>query len=618
MSPVPEHPALPTAAADRVILFAGAAIVLAAGLAYASSFSVPFVFDDVPSILGNPTVRQLWPIWQALSPPADALGLPVGGRPLVNFSLAVNHALGGTAPAGYHAFNLAVHMAAALVLFGVVRRTLLSRPLRHEFGRTSLPFALAVASLWALHPLQTESVTYVCQRAESMMALCLLATLYAFIRSTTARASLGWQIAAVAACLTGMACKEVMVTAPLIVLLYDRTFVAGSWTDAWRLRGRFYLALATTWLLLAALVLGNVHRGGTAGFETGMTPWSYALTQAGAIVHYLQLSLWPHPLIFDYGFAVAQSISDVALPAVLVIALLTATFLALRRRPVLGFLGAWFFLILAPTSSVVPVATQTIAEHRMYLPLAAIIICVVLVLYWLAGRRAWFMCGVLVIAFGAATARRNLDYRTEIDLWRDTVSKRPGNSRAHGNLGILLYKSGHVDESLASFAQALRLRPDFPEARANLGSLFLGLGRPQEALIHTNEALRLKPDFPDAQSNRGLALKQLGRSDEAMQAFREVLRLHPNHLDAHHNLAIALLEGGELAEAIDHFATTLRLNPEFADAHSNLGVALMRAGRLPEAIPHFETALRLKPASVAAHENLAAARTQLTNNPGRP
>ena len=604
--------------ATRHLLLASGSIILITLLAYANSFSGPFVFDDVPTILENQSIRQLWPLWEALSPPIEVYGLPVGGRPLVNLSLAVNYVFGGVYPSSYHALNLTIHLGASLLLFGVVRRTLLRSPLQEHFGAASLPLSMVVAAVWSIHPLQTESVTYVCQRAESLMAVCYLGTIYSFIRSTETRSPAVWRTLAVSVCLLGMACKEVMSTAPLVLLLYDRTFFAGTLGAVWQQRRWFYFALASTWLLLGMLVLGNLQRGGTAGFGTGVDPWAYALTQAQAIVHYLRLSFWPHPLIFDYGFTVVTNPATVLAPAIVLIALLTLTINGVYRRSALGFAGAWFFIILAPTSSFVPVATQTIAEHRMYLPLAAPIALLVLGLYRITPRYTFLVCSCVIALLTFATARRNLDYQTELGLWTDTIAKRPENSRAHGNLGILLYQSGQIPAAKASFETALKLRPNFPEARANLGSLYLGQGQTHEAMVHTAEALRLRPDLPDARSNLGLILKQLGRPDEAMNEFREVLRLHPRHFDTHHNLAIALLEAGLTSEAIEHFETTIRLKPNFADAHSNLGVAFMRSNQLIKAMGSLETALRLNPASGAARENLAGVRAQLEATPQNP
>jgi hypothetical protein len=183
VDPSPESDSPPFAASRSAIWLAVACLVGAILAAYHNSFSGPFVFDDGPAILGNPTIRHLSALGEVLSPPREA-GQTVGGRPMVNLSLAVNYALGGEDVRGYHIFNLIVHTLGALALFGIVRRTLLQPVLRERFGSAATPLALAVALLWAVHPLLTESVTYVIQRAESLMGLFYLLTLYCFIRGT--------------------------------------------------------------------------------------------------------------------------------------------------------------------------------------------------------------------------------------------------------------------------------------------------------------------------------------------------------------------------------------------------------------------------------------------------
>ena len=183
---------------------------------------------------------------------------------MVNLSLAINYALGGMATWGYHALNLAIHILAGLTLFGVVRRTLLQPSLLTRFGQAALSLALAVAVIWTIHPLQTEAVTYIAQRAESLMGLFYLLTVYCFIRGTESETPGIWYKLSVAACLLGMASKEVMISAPLMVLLYDRTFVGGSFRQAWERRRPLYMGLFGTWLLLGYLVVGTHNRNRTA------------------------------------------------------------------------------------------------------------------------------------------------------------------------------------------------------------------------------------------------------------------------------------------------------------------------------------------------------------------
>ncbi len=247
-------------------------------------------------------------------------------------------------------------------------------------GAVGRPLAFSITLLWILHPLQTESVTYVSQSAESLMGLLYLLTLYCLVRRAEADGQGGrlWQCLCVAACLLGMGTKEVMVSAPLVALLYDRAFLSGSFRDAWRRRRPLYSCLAATWLPLALLVLSTHGRGGTAGFGSGVSPWpSYAMNQLQAIVHYLGLCFWPQPLIFDYGSVLSPPTLRVLPYALAIAGLLALTAWGLLRRPVLDFLGACFFLILAPSSSIIPVATEKMAEHRMYLPLIPVVLLVV-------------------------------------------------------------------------------------------------------------------------------------------------------------------------------------------------------------------------------------------------
>ena len=480
----------PDSRARRYCRFAAAGLIVLATLAaYSNSFGVPFVFDGRSTIVENPTIRHLWPLWQALSPPNH--GETVSGRPLLNLSLAVNYAAGGLKVWGYHAANLAIHLAAALLLFGILRRTFLLPALRDAWGAAATPLALAVAGLWAIHPLQTESVTYTVQRAESLAGLFYLLVLYGLIRGAQSTRAGWWYGMAALACLLGMASKEVMVSAPLIALLYDRTFLAGSFRRAWRQRSGLYLALAGTWLLLGWLVIAAGNRGVSAGFGLGVNWRAYLGMQFGAIVHYLRLCVWPSPLVLDYGVATARSAAEIVPYAVAVGALGLATVAALRRWPKIGFVGACFFAILAPTSSIVPVVTQTIAEHRMYLPLAAVLTLTLSAGYaagrglvsggWLPRFLAEIVGGCAVagaaLTLGILTFQRNADYRSDLSIWQDTIGKAPSNARAYYNLGRVLAAHGRPDEAMARYREALEILPNLRRGPRQPGHR-LGHARP--------------------------------------------------------------------------------------------------------------------------------------------
>ena len=613
--PARSEPA-PRAGAWRWLPPAG--LVLALILAYANTLHAPFLFDDTGAVLHNPTIRRLDSLAIFL-PPAD--GSTTTGRPVVNASFAFNYAVSGENVWSYHALNLAIHAAAALALFGLVRRTLASLSLNlSSFNRAAA--ALAAAALWALHPLQTESVTCIAQRTESLCGLFYLLTLYAFARATlpavqppsgwSALTPTRWLALSVVSSALGMATKEVMVTAPVLVFLFDRTFVARSFAAAWRARRIYYVALAATWLgLLALLFLGSGARGASAGFGLGVTGWTYLLKQGEAVLLYLRLAGWPYPLVLDYGTAVGRPDLLFLGQGLAVVALLAATCWALVRRPVLGFFGAWFFLILAPSSSVVPLVTQTMAEHRMYLPLAAVVVPGAVALFVRFGARAAWVLGGAILLGGAATVARNADYRDVATIWAETVRRRPDNPRAHHNLALALHRAGRLPAAHGAFARAVALDPAYVVGHYNWGVALLADDRVAEATAAFVTTVRLVPDHADAHRQLARLAEQGGRPAEAENHFNAVLRLAPDDLDAHRRLGLLLARAERLGPAEGHFRAILRLVPADADAHANLGNVLLLGGRPREAIACYEQSLRLRPADDRTRENLQLAREGL-------
>jgi len=633
----------------RHVLLAALAIVTGVTLAYQNTFTVPFLFDDNSSIRDNPSIRSLW---TSLSPAPG--GLTVSGRPLVNFTLALSYALSGTAVWGYHLINLLIHAAAACTLFGVVRRTLGRLPAGGQRGAPAFHLqedatwlALAAALLWALHPLQTESVTYIIQRAESLVGLMYLLTLWCFIRATNPGAAKIWGPLTFLACLLGMLSKEVMVSAPVMVALYDRIFLAASWREVWQKRGRLHLALAATWLVLAWLVVGTGNRGGTAGLGAGMSPWAYALTQIGAVVHYLRLAVWPHPLVFDYGKDLVAGWREVWWQALVLFPLGLASLWAAWRGRAAGYLGVFFFALLAPSSSFVPVVTQTMNEHRVYLALAAVVVLGVTGLYAAWGRKSLAVFAVLAVVLGVATARRNHDYRTELAIWEDTVVKRPTNVRAlitvaalhedagrpaearamleqavrvaprsfeaRNNLGNAWMKAGNWAEASACFEAALGLKPDEPYVLNNLGNALLQLRRVPEAITQFEAAARAKPDFGEPRFNLANTLAQAGRTAEALTQYDAYLRIRPDDVEARSNYAATLQMSRRFDDAVVQMEFAIKLRPADAELQNNLGTALAQAGRPADALRHFEEAVRLKPDFAGARANAERARAALRN-----
>ncbi|HVZ65472.1 MAG TPA: tetratricopeptide repeat protein [Lacunisphaera sp.] len=604
----------------------GAMLALAALAAYANSFRAPFLYDDEPSILDNPTIRLLWPLTGPLTPPNEG-GPAVSGRPLVNLSLAVNYAISGTRPWSYHVFNLAFHIIGGLALFGLVRRTLAQPSVGARLNALALPTAFAMALLWLVHPLQTESVTFVIQRTESLMGMFYLLTLYGFARACEhvgrdrrippageAEVDRGgirrsrptaWLAFTWLACLAGMFCKEVMATAPVVVFLYDRCFVAGNFGEAWRQRRWFYVALAATWLPLLWLVPGTGMRGGTFALTPGAA-LDYWLTQFWTLTHYLWLAFWGSPLVLEYGFTKVASLAAIAPYVIVVVGLLVVTIWALWRRPAAGFCGACFFIVLAPTS-LVPGTLQMTVEHRMYVPLAAVVALVAGGLVARFGRGALAVLLALTVPAGIATFARNALYRDPMALYQDSVAKWPDSAIAQANVGQALYRRGDYAAACERFREAVRMNPAILSCRFNLALALDKLGRADEALAEYREAIRIQPKFFQAKIEAGRIFNRLGRPEEAVPLLEDAATTMARPAEA-----LALLGQAQAAlrhwdKAVPCFEKALAARPNDADTLSNLGAALLQLGRTAEALPRLEQAVRMKPDLAAAHFNLGQA-----------
>ena len=414
--------------------------------AYSDSFRGPFIFDDIDAILNNPHVNR------ALTDTGRATPTTLSGRPVLWATFAADYAIGGMRVEVYHVTNLIIHLICGGVLFGIVRRNLSSpRTWGNRFEKSAPWLAGAVTAVWLVHPLNTEAVTYSVQRAESLTAMFYLLVIYCLIR--------GWKLAAVAACALGMGAKEVMATAPIVALIYDRTFLSGSFASALKSRASLYLGLAATWIIPVAVVLGG-SRSASVG---NIPPLDYARTQLGVIAHYVALVFWPRNLVLDYyDWPIAHSLGWGGVLVALSILLFAVLF---WRKPWLGFLGAWFFLILAPSSSVLPIFTEIAAEHRMYLPLAAPVALIVVVGWVILSRSApgaliaGIVLTILLAALSTRTFLRNAEYQDPEMIWADNVNQRPANPRAHFNLGFTRMAMGRPAEAAGEFRKALDLAP---------------------------------------------------------------------------------------------------------------------------------------------------------------
>ncbi|MFT7463854.1 MAG: Tfp pilus assembly protein PilF [Pseudohongiellaceae bacterium] len=558
----------------RCHVFRGAFLLFAVGCVFSAGLGGPFFFDDIGSIPANAHTATPWS-FDAFSAPDQTTA---AGRPLVAWTLALNRAWGGFDPWGYHAVNIAIHGLNALLLWAVLAMILCSPKRPPWLAQQGTHLAWLVALLWSLHPLQSEAVTYVIQRTELMGTAATLAALACALKSFASPRTGRWQVAAVSCCLAGVLCKETSVAIPLLVLVVHRATFAPSWRASLASAPRLYAGLAACWLPLAALVAAG-PRSDSVGFSHGITAGEWLMTQAQVLPHYLGLAFWPEPLSMVYDWPIVRTLSEAWIPGLGVLTLLLATVVALNKAPLLGLPGAWVFLLLAPSSSVVPIWTEVAAERRMSLPLAAVIAVVVMAsaALWrrwsgdrlvengvaqpsrVAGLTA--LCLGLAAVSAGATHERSALYNDQVALWSHTVEHQSGSAMAHAQLGRSLFLQGRFRDAVASYEQSLVLDPSDSGAQINLGNCLLELGDIPGALACYDGALALAPGHAPAHQNKGLALARAGDKPGAMVCFRQALEVDDGFSDARANLASLLLGQGDFGEAAEHLEQLLNGDP---------------------------------------------------------
>jgi tetratricopeptide (TPR) repeat protein len=366
-----------------------------------------------------------------------------------------------------------------------------------------------------------------------------------------------------------------------------------------------YVALAATWVVLLATVVAIQRGAGAVAVVTTISPMTYFLSEFKVLIHYLKLSFYPVGLSCDYGWKPTSSLSEVLPYAIPILMLQGATLWGLYRRKPQAFLGAWFFGILAVTSSIMPIP-DLIFEHRMYLSLAAVVTAVVLGADWLslwlvqrfgfdlAGDGRWVrsvglvVVTLLVTGLGLLTVRRNMDYKSSLVLWTDTINKQPQCARAHINLGKLLVEQGLENQGIVYFREGLKVLPESAEGHINMGWALLNLGRAEEAKEHLLIALAQYPDAL-ASYNLGMAYLKLGEVENAVEQLSKSVEMQPGLSRTHYLLGVALAKQGRGEEALRCFNEALQIDASYVDALNEK--ALLLIGRANPSVRNPEEAM---------------------------
>ncbi len=586
------------------------ATILAAGIAsYCNTLQVPFLFDDIARIVNEPSIRTLWP---------PSVAMQNSNRPFGQYTFALNYACHGYDVFGFHFVNLGIHLVGALFLYGFVKRSLRRCGPRYHPSAELLAFSIAL--VWVVHPLNTQAVTYIVQRLESLMGLAYLATLYCFARSQDSKTSWFWLLCSVVACAFGMGCKEVMVSAPLVVLWYDRAFMASSWRALFLKRKYFYVLLASTWTVL---VWSMVHyrldySNGSLYQVEGLTSWTYLISQSSVLVHYLSLAVWPRGQCVYPAWPVSHSIQEVLPQFLFMSVLFASTVWAVFHYPRWGFLGGCFFLVLAPTSSVIPIKDLAF-EHRMYLPLAAVIALVHAGVFELLSRIGISKASassihlgtsmLLALALGITAFERNKVYESETSVWKDTLVKSPRNVTVWVGLGGLLAKEKRYAEACEHFENALEIAPNDPSANANYAGLLIEMKNYELAGQHLERAFQNNPNNLDAIANMAHLQTRLENFAEAVKYYQAAILGFPNDEELQSSLIASLIRSGSLSQAVTSSHDNLERRPDSAKANVDFASALIASGRNAAAVKYCERAIALDDQLSTAHATLATLET---------
>jgi len=600
---------------------AGFFLVAAVILAYQPAWRAGFIWDDDAYVTQNPLLTApdgLKRIWLSQDSPSQYF-------PLVYTTFRIERSLWGLNPAGYHWVNILLHAANALIAWKLLRRL-------------AIPGAWLAAALFALHPVQVESVAWITERKNVLSLFFFLLALLAWVEFARPERGRGrWRFYGLALLcyMLALFSKTVACTLPaalvLILWLKGEPLNRARWAQV-----SPFVALGLGMGLVT--VWWERHHIGTGGGIFAMSLLDRALIATRAIWFYAAKLIWPAQLAFSYPRWLIDPKNPVAyaglLAAVIFGALLYGFRGRLGRGP--GTAALFYGAMLSPMLGFIMLFTfryTFVADHYQYVaalgPLALLAAGLTVGLRRVRSPMIrWLVPGLILAVLACLTWRQARIYQNVETLWRDTLAKNPESWLAHSNLGQYLLHQGRFEEALDQYQQSLRINPRDVDSLVSIGNALFGRNRPEEAMEYYNRALQVNPDNPEAHVNLAVILAERGELDAAIAHDRQALTANPKLVKAHANLAVALARKGQMDEALEHYRQAIALNPDQPLNRINLAMALeslgrkeeakeqyqlaaagvnryaetlIQQGRLAEAKAQYEEAIRLIPENAAAH-----------------
>ncbi len=591
-------------------------LVILGCLVYSNTTGVPFYFDDIKNIEKS---FAFFPDRISVDDlNANRMITLFSDRPVSYISLAINYYFGRYDSTFYHVVNTAIHILAGICLYFLILTTLTLSTFQHNIKNPGV-IAFFTSLIWLVHPIQTQSVTYVVQRMNSLAAMFFIVSLLLYVRGRIASGT-GKQRAlfsvSILSGILAIGSKEIAATLPFFIILYEWYFLQDLSMVWLKKHMAFILGACVVFIILVHIYMGpNIFKGILASYAIrDFTLMERVYTEFRVVIYYISLLIYPDPsrLSLLHDFELSSSMFDPAttiLSAGAIVCTIIAAIYLARKQRLLSFSILWFFGNLIIESSVI--GLEIIFEHRTYLPSMFFFLALVMLAYRLINTKkiVSIILGVLVGLLCFWTIERNKVWLDPVVFWKDNIKKAPTSYRGYNNLGRFYIISGNYKSAIKELKHAIRLVPSFPMTYSNLGLAYAGTGAYNLSIEAYEKALARLPAkrYYQTYSNLGLVYRSMGQLKKSIDTFKKAIAANPDFAKGYYNLGLVYFENNNIKKAISAFRKSIEIDPFFADTYTGLGHALISRGLLDHGITRLEKAVKLEPAHVDANFNLARA-----------
>ncbi|UCD83831.1 MAG: tetratricopeptide repeat protein [Deltaproteobacteria bacterium] len=598
----------------RISLVVLGLLVVISVTIYYNSLDTSFHFDDHYAIEENRNIKNLSDI--------RTIATFNRTRPLLFLTFALNYYFSGLDTWGYHLVNLLLHIFNGCLIYFIISITYKNfiSPDR-RIGRQENTIALLSSLLFVIHPIQTEAVSYIISRSSLLSTFFYLLGVFLFIQFNDKNEEdvKHWlfYLGSILCFILGMLTKEILITLPVILIIYDYCFISSTNYREFlpRLR-RYHLPFLS---IMIGFFFFRYFLVGTLGNPTDVRPVvTNVITEGRVIVNYFRLLVFPVHLNPDPDFPISRSLMDksIIISIIIFLFLLTISLRLYLSNRTIFFGASWFFITILPTSSIIPLR-DVMAEHRLYLPSIGFFLVSSVVMnagFEFSQRKLVpirmkniFLLGLLTLFsfFGLGTVARNVDWKDEVSLWKDTVKKSPNKARPHNNFGLALKIDGVPEKAKIHYFRALKLYPDYADAHYNLGLIYYDEGEKDKALKEFKETIRIQADYAKAHYNAGIVLMEKRLFDEAIEEYQKTIHIDPYFVNAYNNLGLVYVRQGLFDQGIEQYRRGLRIDPNSQMLRTNLGSAYYEMGKKGEGEEELKRAIKINPEYMPARLNLA-------------